>query len=83
MSSLVRVRNGWSLFQSNVCNLFLPGDFAAVHVIGVSVIAGCPQGESWLCLNKTSLRSEESNQQYRNTYFTVYLKAFVPADLFL
>jgi len=46
VSSLARVRNSGSLFQSNVCNLFLPGNLAAVRIIGVSVIAGCPQGES-------------------------------------
>ena len=47
VSSLARVRNSGSSFQSNVCNLLLPG-LAAVCIIGVSVIAGCPQGESWL-----------------------------------
>ena len=46
--SLARVRNSESLFQSNVCNIFLDRDLAAVRIIGVSVIAGCPQGESWL-----------------------------------
>ena len=30
-----------SLFQSNTCNFF-PWGLAAVHIIGVSVIAGCP-----------------------------------------
>ena len=46
MSSLARVRNSGSLFQSNVCNLFLPRILAAVIIMGVSVIAECPQGES-------------------------------------
>ena len=45
VSSLARVRDSGSLFQSNVCNIFA-GDLAAVRIIGVSVIAGCPQGES-------------------------------------
>ena len=39
---LVSIRNGGSLFHSNICNSFLLG------IIGVSFIAGCPQGESWL-----------------------------------
>ena len=47
VSSLARVRNSGSSFQSNVCNLLLPG-LAVVCIIGVSVMAGCPQGESWL-----------------------------------
>ena len=47
MSSLARVCNSGSLFQRNVCNLFFfSGDLAAVLIMGVSVIAGCPQGES-------------------------------------
>ena len=46
VSSLARVRNSGSLFQSNVCNLFLAGILATVRIIGVSVIAGCPQGKS-------------------------------------
>ena len=28
------------------CNLFMARDLAAVRIIGVSGIAGCPQGES-------------------------------------
>ena len=36
--TVARVRNNGSFFQSNVCSLFLR-DFAAVRVIGVSVIA--------------------------------------------
>ena len=44
VSSIARVRNSGSLYQSNACNLFLP----VLRIIGVSVIAGCPQGESWL-----------------------------------
>ena len=47
VSSLARLRNSGSLFQSNVCNLF-NGDLAAVRFIGVSVISGCPQSESRL-----------------------------------
>ena len=39
---LASIRNSGSLFHSNICNSFLLG------IIGVSVIAGCPQGESWL-----------------------------------
>ena len=49
VSSLARVRNSESLFQSIICNFFT-GDLAAVRIIGVSIIAGCPQGESWLWL---------------------------------
>ena len=36
VSSLARVRNSGSLFQSNVCNLFLPGIYL------LSVLSGCP-----------------------------------------
>ena len=46
VSSLASVRNSGSLFQSNVCNLFLAGILATVRIIGESVIAVCPQGES-------------------------------------
>ena len=43
VSSLARVRNSEiSLFQSNICIFVL----AAAHLSGVSVIAGCLQGES-------------------------------------
>ena len=41
-------RSSGNLFQSNVCNLFFAGDLAAVRIIGVSVIARCPQDESLL-----------------------------------
>ena len=52
MSSLARlIRNGESLCQTNVCNIFFAGDLAAVRIIGVSVIAGCPQGESRTVIN--------------------------------
>ena len=47
MFPLARVRNSRILFQSNVCNLFCL-DFAAFRIIGVYVIAKCPQGESSL-----------------------------------
>ena len=47
VSSVARVRNSGSLFQSNVCNFFAR-NLSAVRIIGESVIAGCPQGESWL-----------------------------------
>ena len=46
MSSLASVRNNESLFQSNVCDIIFGWDLAVVRIIGVSVIAGCPQGES-------------------------------------
>ena len=36
VSSFARVRNSGSLFKSNVYNLFLPGNLAAVRIIGVS-----------------------------------------------
>ena len=39
VSSLARVRN-------SVKHLFLTAELAAARIIGVSVIAGCPQGES-------------------------------------
>ena len=32
----------------------LEPDLSQVSVIGVSVIAGCPRGESWLCIMKTT-----------------------------
>ena len=35
-SSFARLRNSGSLFKSNVCNLFLPGNLAAVRIIGAS-----------------------------------------------
>ena len=36
VSSVARVRNSGSLFQSNVCNLFLP------RIYLLSVLSGCP-----------------------------------------
>ena len=42
VSSVARVRNNGSLFRTNVCNLFLP------RIYLLSVLSGCPQGESWL-----------------------------------
>ena len=45
VSLSARARNSESLFQSILCNFFT-GDLAAVRIIGVSIIAGCPQGES-------------------------------------
>ena len=42
VSSVARVRNSGSLFQSNVCNFFAR-NLSAVRIIGESVIAGCPQ----------------------------------------
>ena len=39
VSSSARVRN-------SVKNLFLTAELAAARIIGVSVIAGCPQGEN-------------------------------------
>ena len=36
VSFVARVRNSGSLFQSNVCNLFLPGIYL------LSVLSGCP-----------------------------------------
>ena len=36
VSSVARVRNSGSLFQSNVCNLFLPGIYL------LSVLSRCP-----------------------------------------
>ena len=59
MSLLARVRDSVTFFQSNVCNLFYAGDLAAVRIIGVCVITGCPLGESWLYrhLNPTSKKA--------------------------
>ena len=45
---IARVHNSGNLFQSNACYLFLPG----VRIIGVSVVARCPQGEKILVLSK-------------------------------
>ena len=47
---LGRVRNSRSLCQSNVCTQYFifAWDLVAVRIIGVSVIAGCPQAESQL-----------------------------------
>ena len=42
VSSLAGVRDSDSLFQSNVCNLFLPG------ILLLSFLSGCPLGESLL-----------------------------------
>ena len=42
-SALIRIN---TVFKLNVCNFFFSWDLAAVRVIGVSVIARCPQGES-------------------------------------
>ena len=53
VSSLARVRNSGILFQSNVF-LFLPRFLATVGFIGVSIIAGCPQGETeWTVMEGT------------------------------
>ena len=49
MSSLARVRNSGSLFQSIICNFFT-GDLAAVRIIGVTarrkltVVWNCTMG---------------------------------------
>ena len=50
VSLLARVRNSGSLFQSNVYILqfIFAWDLAVVRITGVYVIAGCPQGESWV-----------------------------------
>ena len=44
---IARVCNSRNLLQWNLCYLFI-GDFAAAHIIGVSVIARFPPGKSWL-----------------------------------
>ena len=49
VSSLVRVFNSGSIFQSNFCNSFLPGIYL-LSVFSGSVIARFPHGESWLWL---------------------------------
>ena len=46
VSSIKRVRNNRRLFQSSVYEKNSVGDFAAVRISGVSIIARCPQGES-------------------------------------
>ena len=47
---LGRVRNSRSLRQSNVCTQYFifAWDLVAVRIIGVSVIAGCPEAERQL-----------------------------------
>ena len=42
-SELIRIN---TLFKPHVCNFFFSWDLAAVRIIGVSVIARCPQGKS-------------------------------------
>ena len=42
VSSIARARNGGSLFQSNIRDLFLP------RIWLLSILSGCPLGESWL-----------------------------------
>ena len=65
VSSVARVRNSGSLFQWNVCNLFLPGIYL------LSVLSGCPQGESWLyTANKHRLLSTRlESWHYISIYF--------------
>ena len=46
MSSLPRVYSGGSLYQSNFRKFIFAWDLAAVCIIGVSIIAGGPQGDS-------------------------------------
>ena len=49
VSSICRVHNSGNLFQSIICKTFSPGIYIVdVPVIGLSVIAGCPQGENRL-----------------------------------
>ena len=62
-SSLARVRNSGSSFQSHICNLFLAQDLAAIHI--VAVIARCLQGESWLYRNQT-IHDDYFNEMYIN-----------------
>ena len=50
VSSVARVRNSGSLFQLNVCSSFLPGIYL------LSVLSGCPQGESWLYISFSAIR---------------------------
>ena len=51
MSRSARVRNSWSSFQSNLCIFFFSWDLAAVCIMGVSVIVGCPQCELTVLYN--------------------------------
>ena len=46
VSLLVRVHYSRNLFHSNVCNFYFARDLAALHIIGMSVIARCLQGKS-------------------------------------
>ena len=50
VSSVARVRNSGSLFQSNFCNSFLLGIYL------LSVLSGCPQGKSWLYISFSVIR---------------------------
>ena len=48
VSSLTSVRNSGSFFSVKRLLFVFAGDLAAVRFTGMYVIAGCPQGESWL-----------------------------------
>ena len=50
--------------MSSFVSVVFAGDLAAVCIIGVSVIAGCPQGESWLYLvRKRQIRGRQKRKQ--------------------
>ena len=52
VSLIARVRNSVNLFQSNVCNLFLPpGDSATARIVRVNAY-----GESWLYIDENSAK---------------------------
>ena len=82
VSSVARVRNSGILFQSNVF-LFLPGFLTTIGFIGVSVIAGCPQGETELRKGKatgkaTGIGWSRVHRKYLGV--TVASKALSPAS---
>lgn len=82
VSSLTSLRNSGILFQSNFF-LFLPGFLATIGFIGVSVIAGCPQGENELRKGKatgkaTGVGWSRVHRKYLGV--TVASKALSPAS---
>ena len=67
VSSLAGVRNCGSLFQSNIS--FFAGELAAVRIIGVSVLAGCPQGENFSFIIFANLPLQTLNGNWKQVEF--------------
>ena len=62
MSSLARVRNGESLFQSNICNIFFLGlkkSFPCYRGVCYSRASTRRELTVWLCLHKCSLLTSD------------------------